>query len=331
MAASVGSGVNDNTIGSVIAELKAALMADIKDPDVADKTRALHLEMYQEALAQLQTIDPVLFKMVCKEIAKILDVAPGDIQRSVNLFKASNMNEDEDEEEPNKVSEAVDRWIAQYHFVCRTDGDILYYYKDGVYVPKGELLLSEMAEKEFKGVCSNNMVKEIIGMAKRRTYVDPEKFNVNPAIINVKNGLLNIWTKELKPHTHELYYTVQLPVKYNPTATCPRIEGYFKEIVAPEDVPLLEEVVGWNLWRPYDIHKAIMLHGMGRNGKGAFIRLNEAFLGIENVSHVSLPTLVSERFAGIDLVGKAGNFYGDLPAKDLSETDVSRLQLVRTP
>jgi len=115
---------------------------------------------------------------------------------------------------------------------------------------------------------------------------------------------------------------VQFPVKYDPGASCPKIEKFFSEVVAPEDVPLLEEIIAWTLWRPYDIHKAVMLWGRGRNGKSAFLRLLEAFLGSKNVSHVSLPKLVGDRFAAIDLVGKAANIYGDLPARDLSETDV---------
>jgi putative DNA primase/helicase len=222
-----------------------------------------------------------------------------------------------------RASDAVDRWIEEHHLVTRTDGDILYCYRDiGVYAPEGERLLSELAESEFHGECTNNLVKEIIGMAKRRTYVEPERFNVDPSIINVQNGLLNIRTGELRPHTSEVFYTVQLPVKYDPDAGCPKIRNFLGEIAAPNDIPLLEEVPGWLLWRPYDIHKAIMLYGAGRNGKSAFLRLLESFLGIENVSHVSLPKLVGDRFAGIDLVGKAGNFFGDLPSKDLSETEI---------
>jgi putative DNA primase/helicase len=156
---------------------------------------------------------------------------------------------------------------------------------------------------------------------KRRTYAEPDRFDVDPSIINVKNGLLNIWNGELKPHTPDLFYTVQLPVEYNPGAGCTKIKRFFGEVVYQEDITLLEEVTAWLLWRPYDIHKAIMLYGAGRNGKSAFLRLLESFIGIENIAHVSLPKLVTDRFAGIDLVGKAGNFFGDLPAKDLSETE----------
>jgi putative DNA primase/helicase len=215
----------------------------------------------------------------------------------------------------------ADQWIKDYYLLTDEDSKIMYYYKNGVYHPNAERLIEELVEKEFSGICTNKFVSEIIGMIKRRTYSNFDTSTVDPELINVRNGLLNIKTGELSEHTPELFFTVQLPVKYDPDASCPKIQKFFSEVVAPEDIPLLEEIVGWTLWRPYDVHKAIMLWGRGRNGKGAFLRLLEAFLGIENVSHVSLPKLVGDRFAPIDLVGKAANIFGDLPAKDLSGTE----------
>jgi putative DNA primase/helicase len=216
----------------------------------------------------------------------------------------------------------ADQWIVDYSLLTDEVSDIMYYYKNGVYHPKAEILIKELAETEYHGSCTNQFVNEIIGMIKRRTYSVFDPSSVDPELINVRNGILNIRTDELFDHTPGLEFTVQLPVKYDPNASCLAIDKFFGEVVAPEDVPLLGEIFGWTLWRPYDIHKAIMLWGGGRNGKGAFLRLLEAFLGIENVSHVSLPKLVGDRFAAIDLVGKAANIFGDLPAKDLSETDV---------
>jgi len=215
----------------------------------------------------------------------------------------------------------VDQWIEDYYLLTDKESDIMYYYENGVYHLKAEILIKELAEKVFRGSCTNQFVNEIIGMIKRRTYSVFDTSSVDPELINVKNGILNIMTGELFPHTPELYFTVQLPIKYDPSASCPMIKKFLGEVVAPEDVSLMEEIVAWSLWRPYDIHKAIMLWGRGRNGKGAFLRLLEAFLGIDNVSHVSLPKLVGDRFAAIDLVGKAANIFGDLPAKDLSETE----------
>jgi putative DNA primase/helicase len=65
-----------------------------------------------------------------------------------------------------------------------------------------------------------------------------------------------------------------------------------------------------------------MLYGKGRNGKGTMLRLWQTFLGDTNCSHISLQKLVDDRFAASGLLDKAANIYGDLPKKDLSETDV---------
>ena len=44
------------------------------------------------------------------------------------------------------------------------------------------------------------------------------------AMINVKNGLLDWRSMELMPHSHEVYSTIQLPVLWNPEASCPAID-----------------------------------------------------------------------------------------------------------
>ena len=103
----------------------------------------------------------------------------------------------------------------------------MYYYEDGVYHPKAEILIKELSEEEFHGSCTNQLVNEIIGMIKRRSYNDSGLLIDNPELINVKNGILNIKTGELSDHTSELFFTVQLPVKYDPNASCPKIEKFF--------------------------------------------------------------------------------------------------------
>lgn len=221
------------------------------------------------------------------------------------------------------LSNAVEKWIAKFHLVTTKDNNEIYAYheKEGVYKNGGNKFLAEIAEKRFKPACNSGMVSEILGMVQRRTYIEREMFNANLTTINLQNGLLDLDTGELLPHTSECYTTVQLPLRYDPKADCSRIRKFFSEIVDPEDTPLLEEIVGWLLWREYNVHKAVMLYGAGRNGKGAFLRLLESFLGLANVSHVGLQELISNRFAKADLVGKLANIYGDLPQRNLSDTD----------
>ena len=45
------------------------------------------------------------------------------------------------------------------------------------------------------------MLKEVQGHIKRSTLVDRGEFDRDPDILNVKNGLLNLVTGELKPHS----------------------------------------------------------------------------------------------------------------------------------
>lgn len=213
----------------------------------------------------------------------------------------------------------IDNWIKTYHFKTRTDSGTIYYYKDGVYI-HGEILIEKLAEQDLVG-CNNKIVQEAKGTIKRRTYLEPDKFLGDLSIINVRNGLLDLRTIEIRPHTPDVITTVQLPIIYDANAKCPKIEEFLKQVLDPADMELIYEIAGWLLWRQYHVHRAIMLYGNGRNGKGTLLRLFEAFLGFDNCSHVNLQKLVGDRFAPIDLVGKAANVFGDLPQKDLSETD----------
>lgn len=217
------------------------------------------------------------------------------------------------------TSAIIDGWIKTYHFKTRTDSGTIYYYKDGVYVP-GEILIEKLAEQDLIG-CNNKAVQEAKGTVRRRTYLEPDEFLGDLSVINVKNGLLDLKTGEMHLHSPDVITTVQLPIVYDKNAKCPKIEGFLKQVLNVDDIELIYEIAGWLLWREYHIHRAIMLYGHGRNGKGTLLRLFEAFLGAENCSHVNLQKLVGDRFAPIDLVGKAANIFGDLPQKDLSETD----------
>jgi len=158
---------------------------------------------------------------------------------------------------------------------------------------------------------------------KRRTYVDRDAFN-SRAILNVKNGLLNLETLQFQPHTPDYLSTAQIGVIYNPDAKARAITKFLREVAQPQDIALIEEIIGWLLSPDYNVHKAVMFLGPGRNGKGTLMRLITAFLGKKSVSNVTLQDLVADRFSKADLYGKLANIGGDLPSKDLSDTAAFR-------
>ena len=102
---------------------------------------------------------------------------------------------------------------------------------------------------------------------------------------------------------------------------CPKTLKTFKEWVGDKWL-LLFEIVGYTLYPRYDMHKAVMLVGEGRNGKSTYLRLVRDILGPRNVSSVKLQDLCDEskRFATAELYHKLANIYADLPSEALKYT-----------
>ncbi|MBA7504848.1 hypothetical protein ES706_03506 [subsurface metagenome] len=217
----------------------------------------------------------------------------------------------------------VPKWLAEnimkeYNFATM-DGDVIYAYVNGVYVPSGAAIIKYEAQSRLGDRATTHYVDEVVGFIKRETYQPREKFNLKH-LINLKNGFLNIKTGELLTHTPEKLSTIRIPVAYDPSANCPNIQKFLREVLHEGDMPTILELFGYCLYLGYPIHKAFMFVGDGANGKSTLINLLKTFLRRENCASVSLQELEINRFATNALDGKLANLYADLPSKALSST-----------
>ncbi len=190
-------------------------------------------------------------------------------------------------------------------------------YADGVWV-EGNRILRER-------------VVALLGERYRRAHADTVEsmvlarrpfINDTPALdyLNVINGLLDWRTGQLKPHTPEVPSTTRIPVRWNPEAACPNIDRFLGMVVGPECAPILEEVAGYALYPDQPLHKAVMLDGDGRNGKGTFLRILTALLGQENIAAAPPQRLDTDRWAVAQLYGKLANLVGDVDPRTFKET-----------
>ena len=225
---------------------------------------------------------------------------------------------DSDQDTITSLTEQV---MSEYTFKTMRDNEEMYYYDvyRGLYLGFGDSIISEYVEV-LNPKIKTYMVNEIIQKIKRRTYVNRDQFDNNTDIINVRNGLLNIWTGELREHSPDFLSIVQLPLVYNPKTRCPNIGRFLAQVLHPEDVLTALEVIGYLLYRTAIYEKAVMLYGNGDNGKSVFIKLIEAFVGPENCSHVPLQALDSDKFSSADLYGKLVNTFADLTSQKLLTT-----------
>jgi len=197
--------------------------------------------------------------------------------------------------------------------------DDILIYQNGVYTVDGEKRIREECEIRVPPpYLTTHTCHEIRDRIAGTTFADREKFNTEKYIINLQNGLLNIKTRELMPHTPAFLSTVRIPVTYDPQAKCPKIEGFLADILRPEDIKIILEFFGYALIPDYSIPVVLILLGEGSNGKTQLLRLLGQFIGQGNCVSVSLQDIENTPFAVANLEGKLLNMQGDLSSKWLS-------------
>ena len=168
---------------------------------------------------------------------------------------------------------------------------------------------------------STRTLNDAMNYIKALTLQSHDFFNTPPYLLPVENGVVDLRTGEMREYDKNDRFIFQLPVKFDPFAKdCPNFKKLISEIVYPEDVPLLQEWFGYNLYRAYPAQKAMLFVGSGSNGKTTLIKILVALLGRENVTAVSLHDLETNRFAPADLFGKLANIVNELPSSALRET-----------
>jgi putative DNA primase/helicase len=205
------------------------------------------------------------------------------------------------------------------HVVPGIDGR-LYRYSEGVYRADGEAFVRASVRRLLADKFKRRHTDE--AMAYVRAF-DPAVSDRQPdGIINVRNGLLD-WRTDpptLRPHSASVISTVQLPIDWNPEATCPRIDA-FLEAVLPDATKFMVEIIGYAMLPANPLRVAVLLLGPGRNGKTVLLLVVKALLGDANVSVVPLQVLTENRFAAAELFGKLANICGDLDARAIKQTD----------
>lgn len=134
----------------------------------------------------------------------------------------------------------------------------------------------------------------------------PDK-SLNNSLIAFKNGLLNINSMELLPHTEDFISTIKvLPYNFNPAAKCPRWEQFLQEVFPGEYIQqasLLQEWIGYCISNDTKFQKFAVFIGVQRAGKGIISDVIEKLCGIDNCCGFDVKTLSSD-FGRYSLVGK---------------------------
>lgn len=136
----------------------------------------------------------------------------------------------------------------------------------------------------------------------------------NPkSLIILNNGVLNFHTGEFaEGHTPALFALWHLPFSYSPTATCPKWDAFIAETFAHDQdaARALQQWAGYLISGRTDLHKALMLIGPPRSGKGTISRVLQQLVGLQNSVSPSLGSL-GGNFGAQVLIGKTFAVFED--------------------
>ena len=167
---------------------------------------------------------------------------------------------------------------------------------------------------------TTNVVNSILDMVKTEVHRDDIVFDAHKAYINCINGelqyldFLECWV--LRPHDRAHFWTMQIPLNYEPSAEAPRFELFLEEVFAGDKDAtqkrlVLEEALGYTLLASCHLEKFFLLIGNGANGKSVLLAVVEALVGPKLVSAVQ-PNQFDNRFQRGHLVGKLANIVTEI-------------------
>ena len=248
-----------------------------------------------------------------------LEAAVADVRRQTVVAARA-----EAAEETPTANEIANTILEDDHF-AQDDGGKLWVYQHGVYIPRGAARVKSRVKSilEARDV-SDEWTSHLASETVEYIRVDsPYLWDRPPAdILNLQNGLLDVRTGVLKPHTPDHLSAVQIPVTYDPAAVCPAWETFVGETFPEDATDLAWELAAKLMTSDSAGQKATLFVGEGGNGKSTFLAGLNAFIGRSNVSSLSLHRLESDKFAAARLFGKLANICADLPSAHLSGTSI---------
>ena len=215
-------------------------------------------------------------------------------------------------------------FLKNNHHIIRINNQ-LHLYKDGIYVT-GQ---SEIESAMIQHIPQLNKAKR----SEVLSYLDiliRENTPTAPAhLIAFRNGLYNIHDDSFVSFTPEHVITNKIDWDYNPNAYLETTDNVLHNISCnePEIRMLLEEMVGYCLYRRNELGKAFILTGGGSNGKSTFLNMLKTMLGKRNTSVLDLKKL-DDRFSTVMMFGKMANIGDDI--SDEFVTDAAEFKKIVT-
>ncbi len=211
--------------------------------------------------------------------------------------------------------------------ILNVDGSIYLYDEDlGCYSLSDEreisMKLYSYLDDEYRFKTTSRDFKEAHKLLKLADEIhdDGNVFFANRPYVNCLNGVVDVMSGKLLPHSPKYRFKNCIRANYDPNTKSPLFLQFVDTITGSEkDLKrLLRSVLGY-MWSHYNNAKiAVLLYATPHTGKSVLCSVTERVLGTENVSHVDMTFLHKQEYAA-SLQGKILNIAPDISNSDLRD------------
>lgn len=224
------------------------------------------------------------------------------------------------------------REIQQKMPAALTEEQRIALYRGGVFnIEKSAIIgaVSEMLDNRYRPGHRSTVEEYLVGLLFNAGLFLP--IHTGDALLNVRNGMLDLATGTLKPHDPAYLSSQQIPIDWDPEATCPTYEAWVDLCGVAEQVEDLEETTSTMLDASRTPSKAVFLFGPSRSGKSTYLRLMQNMVGPRNLAAVTLHQLVANRFAAANVFGKMLNCAADLSSAHVDDISIFKMMTGEDP
>ncbi|MFA6836961.1 MAG: phage/plasmid primase, P4 family [Fibrobacteraceae bacterium] len=163
-----------------------------------------------------------------------------------------------------------------------------------------------------------NYCDEIVKYIQDLTWKDIDPTEDTKNLIAFNNCLFDLNTCEILNFDKKYFITNKIKIDLDENfKECSLIDKFFEELVGNENKITLYELIAYCLVRDYPYQKFWILHGIGKNGKSAYLNLIRKVIGDENISVETPQNLSSRPFSIGYLWNKLANISSDIPYTQL--------------
>jgi len=183
-----------------------------------------------------------------------------------------------------------------------------------------EAALKQLILDEIQVVITNGLSKKVSNLLETlRMIAYSAPLDIEVDCIHLKNGIYHLANGTFQES--RLFCRNRLPVAYNPKAAKPeRWLTFLNELLEPEDIPTLQEYLGYCLIPCTKGQKMMFLLGKGGEGKSRIGLVLKNLMG-DAVSNGSIQKVETSRFARADLENRLLMVDDDLNMNALPKTN----------